>query len=155
MFSSTALATLASKMSALDDAVPEATDAAFLVGFFLSFRGRIVSVLGLAFKLPLTAWIAEFNPNARRGPELTSSSSTMMCFDMSLGGALPPNRRAELDCLVCNSGEGAAALDLLVLIFTLPLSLPLSLLLPDWFLSVLLTASSGLNMRPCPSAMLA
>jgi hypothetical protein len=49
--SSIALATLASKISALDDAIP-GTVGGFRVVFFFSFFGRMVSVLGFILIVP-------------------------------------------------------------------------------------------------------
>jgi hypothetical protein len=57
--SSTALATFCSKTSAFDEAVPEWMDGAFRFGGFLSFLGRIVSLLGFNRRLPSTRPEAE------------------------------------------------------------------------------------------------
>jgi hypothetical protein len=64
-------------MSAFEDAVPELTDGAFLVVFFFSFFGRIVSELGLVRMLPL---LPPPGPTATWGIELTVSVSTVMLF---------------------------------------------------------------------------
>jgi hypothetical protein len=57
--SSTALATFCSNTSALEEAVPALIEGAFRLAGFLSFLGRIVSLLGLRRKLPSTRPEAE------------------------------------------------------------------------------------------------
>lgn len=53
------------------------------------------------------------------------------------------NFNAELEWRLCSKGGGTAVLDFLVLVFMLPLSLPLSLFVPD--LAVLLKALSEVD----------
>lgn len=101
--------------------------------FFFSFLGLIVSVLGRVLRLPFTLWPPALGINDSCGMSLTSSVSTVIFLDElspDVCPPRPPNLSVELDCLLCRSGGGgggAAMLDRLVLVLTLPLSLPLSL----------------------------
>ncbi|KAI0473289.1 hypothetical protein GGR56DRAFT_654053 [Xylariaceae sp. FL0804] len=116
-------------MSALEEALPEATDAGFRACFFFSFLGLIVSVLGLVRRLPPGPGPTALATRDVCGTFLTSSVSTVMLRDELSPDVCPllPNLRAELDCRVCSGGAGAGARGLLVPALTLPLSLPLSL----------------------------
>lgn len=95
--SSTALAILASKTSALEDALPELTLICFLFGFFFSFLGLMVSVLGLA----LSACPSDdFGPDASTtcGMLATVSVSTVMFCEELSGFALNCFEETALDC---------------------------------------------------------
>jgi hypothetical protein len=87
----------------------------------------MVSVLGRVLKLPLVPGPPVLGINDNFAMFLTSSVSTVMVLDELSPEVWPlANFSAELDCLLCRRG-GAALLDRLVLVLTLPLSLPLSL----------------------------
>lgn len=69
--SSTALATLASKMSALDVTVPAWSDGGLRANFFLSFFGLIVSELGFVLTLPFPSL-----PDMPRSPPITCGTDS-------------------------------------------------------------------------------
>lgn len=126
--SSTALATLASKISALEVTVPEWSDGAFRVVFFLSFLGRMVSLLGLVRTLPPSRLIRRSGPS-NWGVVVTGSVSIVMVLGWSGGFGfaavrLVKDRLARFEPAL----EALSARDLLSpsILFAVDLELPLS-----------------------------
>lgn len=129
----------------------------FRLVFFFSFLGRMVSELCFVFRLALTLGPAGFRPKETRGIESTSSSSTVMCFDDVSPVVWPLlNFKVVLDWRLWSDGVGATELDRRVFSFTLPLSLPLSLVAPFflWMAGSDLEAAS-LAREACESLSMA
>jgi len=101
----------------------------FRVGFFFSFFGRIVSLLGLVRKLPFVPCVPTPGASATCGIDVTVSVSTVMfCNDISPALPLaPPGLMDALDCLVVRGGTLLEPVRRPPLM--LPLSLPLSLVM--------------------------
>jgi hypothetical protein len=115
-----ALATLASKMSALEETVPLCREGGFRVDFFLSFFAFIVSELGRGRTLALEFILLEaprspLTPSTTWGMELTVSVSTVMLLIDSEAGLLLVEARLVNDLLARleagGGGAGAVALD--------------------------------------------
>jgi hypothetical protein len=105
--------------------LPGVTVGCFRDDFFFSFFGLIVSVLGLAFNVPLSPSDLPHAANAGCGILATVSVSTVMaCVDPSCLG-LAGFEVIALDCLVTSEG-GAADDDRRASDLALLPSLPLS-----------------------------
>jgi hypothetical protein len=121
--SSTALAILASKTSALDEAFPEATTGCLRIVRFLSFFGLIVSVLGFVLSVPAPPSDLVAVESAICGMLDTVSVSTVIFWVEFSCLAFTCFEDMALDCLV--TGAGGTEVGRLVSA-RLPLSLPLS-----------------------------
>lgn len=100
----------------------------FLLDFFFSFRGRIVSELGLVLSVPFAPSFEPAGANETCGIEATVSVSTVMCCtDPSVSLALLIVLVEALDCRDVSAGGTLVEACLVLSPLTLPLSLPLSL----------------------------
>lgn len=130
--------------------MPWLTEGAFRV-FFFSFFGLMVSVLGLARRLPILFALKVPPPTDTWGIELTVSVSTVMCFDdpsptdLFRGGAALEDFPAMADDDFAINGMVDTA-RILTSLFP-PLSLPLSFLA----LSIVLWVFKGNGRLNAPS----